>query len=264
MDRIVVITGGTSGIGLKTAEYYKNNHDKVIVISRSAKSEDGMSYSCDISNEENVKNVFNDIITRFGRIDVLINNAGFGMSGITELISSEETKRIFDVNFFGTVYCCKHALPFMQKGSKIINIGSAMSLFPVPFRTFYAASKNAINSFTLCLKAECKLIDVDVCAILPGDVKTNFTTNRVKEFETNERYGNVMQKSTKMLDSREDKRMSAEVVAKKIFKVSNKKKTKPYYIVGAKYKALNFIFRLLPINTQLKLITKFTMVKGDK
>lgn len=264
MDKIVIITGGTSGIGLKTAEYFRNNKDKVIIISRSAHSEDGLSYACDVSNEENVKEVFKDIIARFGHIDILINNAGFGMSGITELIPSDESKKIFNVNFFGTVYCCKYALPAMQKGAKIINIGSAMSLFPVPFRTYYAASKNAINSFTLCLKAECEALKIDVCAILPGDVKTNFTTNRVKDFETNERYGNIMKKSTKMLDSRENKRMSPDMVAKKIFKVSNKKKTKPYYIVGNKYKVLNVIFRLLPINTQYKLIKKFTMSKGDK
>ena len=195
---------------------------------------------------------------------MLICSAGFGISGAAELSETEEVKRLFDVNYFGTLNCCKSALPHMQKGSKIINIGSAMSLFPVPFRAHYAAVKNAINSLTMCLKAECSLIGVDVCAILPGDVKTNFTANREKSFETNERYGNIMQKSTKMLDSRENKRMSADVVAKKILKVSNKKHTKPYYIVGGKYKALNFIFRLLQINTQLKLIKKFTMAKGDK
>jgi len=264
LDRIVVIAGGTSGIGLKTAEYFRKNEDKVIVISRSAQSEDGMSYACDVSSEDNIQKVFNDIVSRFGRIDILINNAGFGISGITELIDTDEAKKCFDVNFFGTVNCCKYALPSMQKGSKIINIGSAMSLFPVPFRAYYASAKNAINSYTMCLKAECETLGVDVCAILPGDVKTNFTANRVKDFETNERYGNIMQKSTKMLDSREEKRMSADVVAKKIFKVANKKKTKPYYIVGNKYKALNIIFRLLPINTQYKLIKKFTMVKGNK
>ena len=261
MEKIVVITGGTSGIGLETANLFRNNHDKVIVLSRSANSEDGMSYACDVSNEESVNKVVSDIISRFGRIDILINNAGFGISGITELVPTSESKRVFDVNFFGTMYCTKAALPFMQKGSKIINIGSAMSLFPVPFRAYYAAAKSAINSLTMCLKAECDILGVDVLAILPGDVKTKFTDNRIKETETNDRYGNIQQKSTKMLDSREEKRMKPIVVANKIFKVAQKKKTKPFYIVGAKYKALNFIFRFLSYNTQLKLIKKFTMAK---
>lgn len=258
MDRIIVITGGTSGIGELTAKLFEEAGSKVIVLARNIDIENPMHYECDVSNENDLIKVFADILKRFGRIDILINNAGYGLSGITELIETSEAKQLFDVNFFGVWLTTKHALPLMKKGGRIVNISSAMVYFPLPYRSFYAASKAAVNSLTFAQRGELNKIGIDICSICPGDIKTNFTKNRVKDFKTNERYGDAIKKATAKLDSRENKRMSAEYVAKQIYNIANKQKTKPMYIIGKKYKFLYFLSKLFPLSILLKAIDKYT------
>ena len=246
MDRIVVITGGTSGIGKALAEKFVADNDKVMVLAIDANPENPNEYLCDVSNEEQVKGVFEDIKKRFGRVDILLNNAGFGMSGITELIPLEQSKKLFDVDFFGVVNCTKYALPLMQKGGKIVNTGSAMAFFPVPYRAYYAAVKSAVVSMTYAQRLELNNLGIDMCTICPGDIKTNFTANRVKEFATNERYGDAVVKATKRVDGRENKRIPVGVCANKMYKIINKKKYKPMYIIGKMHKFLYFISRFVP------------------
>lgn len=246
MDRIVVITGGTSGIGKELVSMFKAENDTVIVLANNNITDESFEYQCDVSDEARVKEIFGDIAKRFGRVDILLNNAGFGMSGISELIPLEKAKQIYDVDFFGVVNCTKYALPLMSKGSKIVNTGSAMAFFPVPYRAFYASVKSAVVTFTYAQRSEVKPLGIDMCTICPGDVKTNFTANRVKEFETNERYGDAIAKATKKVDSRENKRIPAHVCAKRMYKIINKKKFKPMYIIGRMHKFLYFIKRLVP------------------
>ena len=247
MDRIVVITGGTSGIGKELAGKFENEGDKVIVLANdNIDPNNPNQYLCDVSDEKRVQECFEDISKRFGRVDILLNNAGFGMSGITELIPTDKAKKIYDVDFFGVVNCTKYALPLMHKGGKIVNTGSAMAFFPLPYRAFYASVKSAVVTLTYSQRAELKPLGIDICTICPGDIKTNFTANRVKEFETNERYGDAIKKATSKVDARENKRMPADVCAKRMYKIINKKKFKPMYIIGNMHKFLYFIKRLVP------------------
>lgn len=258
MDKIIVITGGTSGIGEKAVKLFEEAGNKVIVLARNIDVENAMHYQCDVSKEDNLKTVFADILKRFGGIDILINNAGYGLSGITELVETAEAKQIFDVNFFGVWLTTKHALPLMKKGGRIINISSAMAFFPIPYRSFYAASKSAVNALTFAQRGELNKAGIDICAICPGDIKTNFTKNRVKILTTNDRYGDGVKRATSKLDKRENKRMSPDIVAKAIFEVANKKKTKPMYLIGGKYKLLYFLSKIFPLSTVIKGIDKYT------
>lgn len=246
MNRIVVITGASSGIGLKTAELFRKSGDKVINISKSPSDVGDENYLADVSNEEEIERVFEEIKRDYGRIDILVNNAGYGMSGVTELLSTEECKKIFDVNYFGTLNCIKKALHIMGNGSKIINLGSAMALFPIPFRAMYGASKAAVVNLSQSLRMELAPLGIDVCVICPGNTKTNFTKNRVKEFDTNERYGDRITVATDKIDKNDSKRMLPDCVARAILKQANKKRTKPMVIVGGKYKLLYLISNLTP------------------
>lgn len=245
MKKIVVITGGTSGIGLELKKLYKKNGDTVITIS-TREEKDKRHYSCSVSNEESVKSTIDSIGKEYGKIDVLINNAGFGMSGITELLPSDKIHDLTEVNYYGTLYCIQSALKYMEKGSKIINISSAMALFPVPFRAIYGSIKSAVLTLSFALRMELKPLGIDVVAICPGDIKTNFTKNRIKEFETLEKYDGRLERATYKSDSREEKRMPADICAKKIYKKITKKKCKPFYIIGGKYKLLYFLTRITP------------------
>lgn len=255
MNKIVVITGGTSGIGLDLKKLFDENKDTVITIS-TRELQDENHYSCSVSDEENIKKTIDEIGQRFGRIDILINNAGFGMSGITELLPTQKIKDLLEVNYYGTIYTIQSALKYMSKGSKIVNISSAMALFPVPFRSIYGSVKSAVLTLSFSLRMELAPLGIDVVAICPGDIKTNFTKNRIKDFETNERYGNRIETATLKSDSKEDKRMKSSVCAKKIFKKICKKKCKPFYIIGAKYKALYFLTRITPKSWLLNITGK--------
>ena len=253
--KIAVITGASSGIGLETKKMLEKFDYLVVDLSRNGSGEN--SIHCDVSKEEDVINAFKIIAEKYGKVDLLINNAGYGISGAMELIPSEKARNIFEVNVFGVLYCFKHCLPLMEKNSKIINIASAMALFPLPFRGLYASSKSAVLMMSDCLRMECGDFGVKVCSVCPGDVKTNFTKNRVKIYETNERYGNRIQSAADGVDSREDIRMSPDKVAKTIVKLVKKKNPKPTTIVGFKYKVLYVLTKFFPKRMVLGVIGKF-------
>lgn len=255
--RNIVITGGTSGIGLACVEYFKNKGDNVIVLARKNPNNLSNFYACDVSNEEQVMKTFAEIGAKYPYIDVLVNNAGFGLSGATELINNSDIHSLFNVNFFGVVNCYKYALPFMREGGSIINVSSVCAFFPLPYRGYYCASKSAVNLISYSMRMECAPSKIKVCAVCPGDTKTNFTKNRIKNFETNSRYGNRIKSAAEDIDSKQEKRMKPEIVAKRIYKISKKRSPKPYVIVGAKYKVLNFFSKIFPLNWLLFFTTKF-------
>ena len=153
---------------------------------------------------------------------------------------------MFDVNLFGVVNCTKASLPFMEKGGKIINISSVCALFPLQFRGYYCATKSALNMLTFSQNLECKPFGIHVGSVCPGDVKTNFTKNRVKIFDTNERYGDRIKNCAEKIDKKNDERMDPIVVAKATYKYSLKKNPKPFIIVGTKYKWLYFASKIVP------------------
>lgn len=261
MDKIVVVTGGTSGIGLGLRNKLMEDGDIVYDISLTENNEEN-HYTASIDNEERVKEIFDEIGKKHGRIDLLINCAGFGMSGITELISSNDIKKLTEVNYYGTLYAIRSALPYMSKGSRIVNIASAMALFPVPFRAIYGSVKSAVLTLSFALRMELAPLGIDVFAFCPGDIKTNFTKNRIKNFETSERYGNRLQSATEKSDGREDKRIPCEVCVNRMYKKIKKKKSKPFYIIGGKYKLLYFLTKLTPKSLLLSITNK--LYGGEK
>lgn len=258
MEKIIVVTGGTSGIGLMTANMLRAKGDKVITLANMGGEDDKDFMFCDVSDQNNVKECFENIGKTYGRIDVLINCAGYGLNGALELLDSEKIKRQFDVNVFGLIECTKCALKYMSRGARIINIASAMALFPVPYRSMYGASKSAVLSLSYALRMELKPSGIDVCAVCPGDVNTNFTKNKVIEYATNERYGDRIQKAFKKFDDpkRKEKQIKPEVVAKALVKLCYKKSTRPMIIVGAKMKLLYFACRFTPKSLLLNSTTK--------
>lgn len=256
MNKIVVITGANSGIGLSLKEKFLKQKEIVISLDKNAVTNGETEFKCDVSNEEQVFQVFNAIGEMYKKIDILINCAGYAVFGATELIDTQKAKNMFDVNYFGTLSCIKGALKFMNKGAKIFNISSACSIFAVPFRTHYSASKAAVSMLSYGLRMELKDSGVDVVCINPGDVRTNFSKNRVKTFETNFRYKDRILKSSKQIEMRESKRMSLEYASKKIFKICTKTKTKPMYIVGSQIKWLNFFNKIFPLSVILSITNK--------
>ncbi len=256
MKRNIIITGASSGIGKALKEHFEKDGDRVFDISLN-----NGEYKCDVKDYDAMKVVFDDIAKKTEKIDMLINCAGYGVSGLIELVPNDVAKNIFDVNVFGTLNACKLALPLMGNEGKIINIASVLALFPVPYRGYYCASKAAVAYLSDSLRMELSGTKIQVATIYPGDVKTNFTKNRVKNFETNERYGDAPIKTTNYVDSREEKRMSVDFVVSKMVKFIEKKKLKPMKIISRKYNFVYFLTRFFSKSAVIKVTQKVVIKK---
>ena len=250
--KTVLITGGTSGIGRELANIYKNEGYHVYAVGLEPNPLDKNEYFCDVTDTNSIKS----IIDQIEKIDLLICSAGFGISGSLELTDTSLAKKLFDVNYFGVLNTCKASLPKMKQQSKIIVIGSCCSLFALPFRTHYCASKSAINMFAKGLKMELACAGIDVTVVNPGDVKTEFVQNRIKNFETNERYGTRIKKAQENVDNKNEKRMSVKFCARKIFKIGQKRKLRASYIIGFKYKMIYFFKKFISENLFIKITNK--------
>ena len=249
--RTIVITGASSGLGKGLKEKFTAKGDVVIDVSL-----DGADYACDVADSKKLKAVFDDIYLNHGEIDMLITCAGYGISGAVELLKEEDTKKEFDVNFFGTANACKYAIPMMKKNGKIVIIASATALFPIPFKAYYCASKAAVDSFAQSLRMELSKTTIQVTSVCPGDVRTNFSENRVKVYETNDRYGKAIELSTKPTEKTEKRRMKSEYAVNKLLAICEKQKLKARYIIGRQYKVFNFFRKILSNNFMTKILCK--------
>lgn len=251
-SKIVVISGSTSGIGKELCALYRAAGDTVIGIARSAEEPDVKG---DVTDFDSIKSIVDGIGEKYGRIDTVIACAGGGLSGVTELLPIEEVEKQTDLNYTGALNLVQASLKYMNKGGKVVFISSACALFALPFRATYCAAKAAVNMVAFGLYMELKKHGIYVTSICPGDIKTNFTANRVKYAEGGERYGDEAKNSANKIDSREDKRMKLAPAAKKIYKYCLKCK-KPLYIIGFKYKALNFLRHVFPQKVFLDITAK--------
>ena len=186
-DKIIVITGATRGLGLRLKEDLSKDN-VVVTLSRSEIENGKTAFRADVSDFDDVKRVFDEIGKIYGKIDVLINNAGYGLSGATEIMKKEEIERITNVNFLGAIWCTKCALPYMTKGAKIAVISSASGLTPMPFRTMYNSTKAALTMFSYSMKLELCNLGIDCTAFILGPVNTGFSNNRTVVTAEDSRY----------------------------------------------------------------------------
>jgi short-subunit dehydrogenase len=242
--KVVVITGGSSGIGKLLLEKYELRGDKVYMLSRTNPGDLENHIPCDVSDETAVKNAFAEIASKEKNIDILINNAGVGIVGAVELLDSAGVRKCIDVNVMGVFYCCKYALPVMDRGSKIVNMSSVIAIFARPFHTIYGTAKAGVSMFTNGLRMELAHTGIQVTAFCPTGLATPFSKNRIAELKTNKRYGNRVKTAHSSVENR--KRMSPEKAAAEIFRKINKRKLKPMYIIGGEFKFLCFMQRFLP------------------
>ena len=240
----IVITGASGGLGHALKQKFMERGDTVFDLSRTAEGENCLK--CDVANRENVFACSEIIKNKCTHIDMLINNAGIALSGATELLPESEIKKIIDVNVLGVINCTQAFLPLMKKGGKIVNISSPCGDFPLPFRTMYCVTKSAVSMFSYCTRLELKQAGIQVSAMCPGNIFTNLSKNRVKITTTNEKYGDSIKTATDKINKEANNRMSLEYVSGVIFKKILKKKLKPRYVIGKKYKFLYFLQRLVP------------------
>ena len=251
MTKVVVITGGSSGIGLCAARALLEKGCRVYELSRRAQGADAAitHVQADVTDEAQVRAAVEEIVRREGRIDVLINNAGFGISGAVEFTETAEAKHQFDVNFFGMVNMNRAVLPVMrgQGGGRILNMSSVAAPIAIPFQAFYSASKAAINAYSQALANEVRPYDVTVCAVMPGDIRTGFTAAREKQARGDEAYGGRIARSVAKMEHDEQSGMEPSKAGAYIAKLALKKSVKPLYAIRVDYKFFVMLSRLLPV-----------------
>lgn len=258
MRKVIVITGGSSGIGETTARYLSCMGDVVYSLSRTKKDTFGINYiECDVTKIEQIREAFIRIIGETGKIDVVINNAGIGIGGPIENTKMDAIHKIIDVNMMGVFNVCKIAIPYLKiSRGKIINIGSVAGELTIPFQTFYSVTKSAVMAYTEGLALELKPSGVKVTCILPGDTRTSFTHNRQNEVDIAQEYRFRYHKSITKMEDDEKNGMPPIAVSKVIYRTMKKKNPPVKVVVGFSYQFLLFIKRFLPYKWVLHILYK--------
>ena len=257
MNKTAIVTGGTSGIGKAAALALKNDGWTVYELSRRLTGTEGINHiTADITDESGVAAAVEQVVSAEGHIDLVVNNAGFGISGAVEFTDTEDAKRLFDTDFFGMVRINRLIIPIMRKqgGGKIINISSVAAPIPIPFQTYYSAAKAAVNSYTMALANEVRPFKIGVCAVQPGDIKTGFTSARQKNTLGDDVYGGRIARSVCRMERDEQNGISPEVIGSLTAKIARKKRVKPLYTAGISYKFFIFLVHILPANILHRLV----------
>ncbi|WKD86989.1 Cyclopentanol dehydrogenase [Polaribacter huanghezhanensis] len=261
MSKVVLITGASSGIGKSIANYLSKKGMVVYGTSRTQKEDNSFSYkmlALDVLNVASIQNAVSEIIINEGRIDVLINNAGMGITGAIEDTPTEEMKKVFNTNLFGAVDVMKAVLPQMrkQKSGKIINVTSIAGYMGLPFRGIYSATKGALELITEAARMEVKQFGIDIVNVAPGDFATNIAAGRYHTpvFE-NSAYKETYQENLNLMDAHVDGGMNPIEMAKEVYSIIETKSPKIHYKVGGFMEKCSIVLkRILPDKMYEKLL----------
>ncbi|NER13350.1 SDR family NAD(P)-dependent oxidoreductase [Leptobacterium flavescens] len=263
MSKVVLITGGSSGIGKAIGLYLNEKGFKVYGSSRNPeKVTDFNAFELiplDVTDQASVKEGVDAIIAKEGKIDVLINNAGIGITGAIEETPNTEVQKAFDTNFFGPINMMKAVLPSMRtnKGGLIINVTSIAGYMGLPFRGAYSATKGALELITEAMRMEVKDFGIQITNVAPGDFATNIASGRYHApLLEGSPYRKPYKKTLEMMDAHVDEGGDPGDVAKLIYKIINKPKPRIHYKVGAFLQKFSIILkRILPDKTYEKMLS---------
>lgn len=245
--KVVVITGGTSGIGKALAERFGKNGSKVLITGRNKDTlnetveqlkADGIviiGFQSDVSKEEDNRQMAEEAIRRFGKIDILINNAGISMRALFEDVDLDVVRKLMDTNFYGALYATKYCLPaILENQGSVVGISSIAGFRGLPGRTGYSASKFALQGFLEVLRTEMLKKGVHVLIACPG-----FTASNIRKSSLT---ANGVQQGASPRE--EEKMMSAEECADHIYKAIIKRKK--YLILTTQGKLTVFLNKWFP------------------
>jgi len=250
MAKTVLITGGSSGIGKAIGEYLQTRGYKVYGTSRNPKNYASpfTLLPLDVTNSESITNCVSALVAIEDTIDVLINNAGVGITGPIEETPINEVKNAFSTNLYGPIEMTNTVLPIMRKqgGGHIINVTSIAGYMGLPYRGIYSATKAALEITTEAYRMELKQFNIKMTNVAPGDFATNIATGRyhapiLENSPYKKDYGNTLKTMDAHVDAGEDPTKMAEV----IFKIIQNPNPKVRYKVGAFIQKFSIVLKAI-------------------
>ncbi|MBU0942285.1 MAG: SDR family oxidoreductase [Bacteroidetes bacterium] len=261
--KVIFITGGSSGIGKSIGEFL---HHKGFIVYGTSRNPERIVNSVfplvalDVRDALSIKQAIAKVIALSGRIDVVVNNAGVGITGPLEEIPTIEMKNHFDTNFFGPIEVMKAVLPEMreQQMGLIINITSIAGYMGLPYRSLYSASKGALELITESLRMEVKSFGIHITNIAPGDFATNIASSRYHAPVTaGSPYEKTYGESLRTMDAHVDGGSNPNEMAEAVYRIINTKDPKTHYRVGAFMQKLSIVLkRILPDKVYEKILMK--------
>jgi short-subunit dehydrogenase len=249
---IAIVTGASSGIGEATAERLAKAGYKVYGTSRRRAQASQRSFemlSLDVMSDESVEAVVSEVIHREGRIDLLVNNAGFSLAPAgAEESSIEQAQSIFNTNFFGIVRMTRAVLPYMrnQRGGRIINIGSIFGFLPAPFMSLYAATKHAVEGYSESLDHEIRTWGIRVSVLEPAGTRTQIDANAPEADAKLDEYRGARAVVVPRLTAIIEHGDSPGDVADVVLKTASAARPKLRYTVGRQAKTLRWLRTFAP------------------
>ena len=261
MSKVVLITGGSSGIGKSVGEFLQAKGFKVYGTSRNPDNYPQSKFqivALDVTKPETISNCITEVLTQESHIDVLINNAGAGITGPIEEIPDAEIKRNFETNLFGPINVIKAVLPTMrqQNSGLIINVTSIAGYMGLPYRGVYSASKGALELITEAFRMELKGFNINMTNVAPGDFATNIAAGRYHApVLDNSPYKDTYGSTLNMMDAHVDSGNDPQEMADAIYKIIETKNPRIHYKVGAFMQKFSIVLkRILPDRVYEKLI----------
>lgn len=247
MDKVAIVTGTSSGIGFETAvALAKEGYHTFATMrdtSKGAELEDVIKkdnlsieiIKLDVDDEKAIQSVIDEIIQKAGRVDVLVNNAGYGQFGCTEDVTVEEFRKQFETNFFSIVKLIQGVSPIMRKQNSgvIVNISSVVGRMGLPGSPAYISTKFALEGLTECLRYELGQFGVKLTLIEPGVIKTNFFDSmKVPQTNADPKYKQMTDFMLSGLKMMVQMGTAPAQVAQTIIKAINDNEIQPRYVVG--------------------------------
>ena len=248
---MAIVTGASGGIGESTARALHAAGYRVFGTYRRppATRSPGIEYlGCDVTSDESVKTAVGEVLSKTGRIDLLVNNAGVGLVAGAEESSLEQAKSLFDVNLFGVIRMTKAVLSTMrrQRAGRIVNISSVMGLIPAPFMALYSASKHAVEGYSESLDHEIRGSGVRVVLVEPAYTRTSFEGNVYQADQQLDVYQSARTNAAGVLRDGMKTADTPELVASAVVKASTEANPHRRYTAGRAARQVSLLRRFVP------------------
>ncbi|MFN3625738.1 MAG: oxidoreductase [Hyphomicrobium sp.] len=248
---VALVTGASTGIGRATAEALRDAGFRVFGTSRRpvSREPDGISMlSSDVTDDASVAKLVDDVLTRAGRIDLLVNNAGIGLLGGAEESSIAQARALFDVNLFGVLRVTNAVLPTMrrQRSGRIINMSSVLGLVPAPYSALYSSTKHALEGYSESLDHELRAFGIRVVLVEPAFTRTSFESNLTEPDRLLDIYDSARAGGKALVREAMQTGDAPEVVGETVVKAARAAVPRRRYTAGKAARQIRFLRRFVP------------------